>query len=248
VASWSYATSEDDEAPGTWTVTARKARKYGAGVERKVGSKQFAGRRESGSVGSRIGNDEERVAHPRVVSQFEHHTPLDRLDICETRFDLEPVDAVRAIDDGIPRPSVRPPDQRHLSPETHDRWDTHAQARENPHLAGIADRIGIRIEAQARHEPDSGAQTAELLKSDVAQRAALEPIDLARRHPGCTCNLATTQAGGESAHTELAARGLGQGSRGFDGSIEATIAYGHAASLGMPAYLTLTRRCYASAP
>ena len=115
-------------------------------------------------------------------------------------------------------------------------------------MAGIPDRIGIRVEAQARHEPDSGTQTAELLQSDIAQCAALEAVDLARRHPGGTCDLATTQAGGDSAQTELASRGLGQGSSPFDGSIEATIAYGHVSSLAMAAYLTLTRRCYPTAP
>jgi hypothetical protein len=105
--------------------------------------------------------------------------------------------------------------------------DTAAKPREDPGLAGIPDRIGIGVEAQARHEPDRRAETADLFEPDIAQGAALESIDLACRHTGRSRDLATTQASGDSAHAELASRGLGEGSCGCDGSIEATISYGH---------------------
>jgi hypothetical protein len=141
-------------------VTAREAGKRSADVQRKVAAEDFASGTERAPVPSRVRDDKEHVLHCHVVAQLEHHPAVDRLDIRKTRLDLEGVTARLADDRGVPRSPVVATCEWDLDLEACSDGQAFTKAVEYAQLSGIAHRVSVGEEPEARHEPDGNAGAA----------------------------------------------------------------------------------------
>jgi len=131
-----------------------------SGVERETASKSLAAQRECPPVRACRRNEQEHVADGGVVALLQQDPPFGCLHVAEPRFSLECVYAPRPFRDGIPGPSVRTAVQRDLGPPRSGWWKAPSKPPQESDLCRISDRITVGIQAEARHQPDSDAQSA----------------------------------------------------------------------------------------
>jgi hypothetical protein len=174
--------SQDDEGILARTSSRSEFRKSGASVQRKVGRERLTSDRQCPAICMRIGHDQHEVLDDLIVAQLEHRSALDRLQVRESRFSLEGVDASMAVSDCVPCTHVGSAKERNFGPQANATAEPISQATDEADLTDVPDGIGVRIEPQVRNQADGHSESAELLQADVAQLPSLESIHLARRY------------------------------------------------------------------
>ena len=196
--------SQDQQAVRTRASPECQARECRACIEREVAAKRLSSGLQGKAIGPRVSDHQEDVLDGGVVSCFAHHPTLDRLHIRQPRLDLEPVDASMTVEHGVPCAWIGSSVERHLRPEATRPGKPILQSSQEAELAGISERVAVGVEPEAGDEADSDGQAAQLLEPDVTEQAALESIDLARRHARGPSHVDSTHSAIQTSLPELA--------------------------------------------
>jgi hypothetical protein len=199
-------TSQDDEGIPARTSSRPEFRKGGASAEGKVRQERLASDGQCSAIRMGIGHDQHEVSDDLIVAQLEHRTTLDRLQVRDSRFGFEGIDASMAVGHCVPRTHVGSAKEWNLGPQSNATAEPMSQATDEADLTDVPDRIGVRTEPEVRHQAYCQTESAELLQADVPQLPSLESIHLTRRYADRVAGISPAQSSADSREAEFLAR------------------------------------------
>lgn len=191
--------------------------------------------RESPAISDRI-SDQQDDDVDAAVAAFALDPSLERLEVVQSHFGLDPDDGAHKAALRVPRTQITRDWKWHLSPPLRLRRYLNARPLQEARVSGISDWIGVGIWSRHELETNCGARERQLCDRHAWQLPALNSPEHRFAH-------SYRASGGTNAHTRATARepNLGTGSpcdtrRLLTTSVEAPLTSRHRRILAVIAY------------
>ena len=182
-------------------------------VDRERRAEERGGGSDRGSVGARVGNDQEQPVEP-AIRGFATQTPELLLDVDESRFEFDATRVPCAIRERqIPRPQVPPVADRHLSADHDIRAEERPERLRQSQVGHVTKWLSGGVQAKRDVHPDDGCDPVQHAEVDPRSEASFDPTQLRRRHADHLRNVLERQGRGLTRGAQLRPKSIEEPSR-----------------------------------